>query len=298
MQTNFLKVAISALALLSASVAGAENETHASAFLQSLFNRARIEAPRLHSAARQTLIAHPSLLQRWGVVSADAAAAYNDWTNTLVLQPEMTITTTLEGTRIRTLEEMALTTGTAANINATTVFHELSHAEWDFFVEEGATAADRSLVSEMEQTLPPLLKRSAIPFYNQHLAESEVFAYYREDLIGQILQDASEILLGSGLDPKDLSCVQTRHPGKLRDLMPDSRDYAIRVRVDTAWVQGKDVDLTQDQDLHRQLNDALYEHSLETLRFPGSRTALFQILEQDQRVMSALLDCAVQPPIR
>lgn len=298
MQANILKVSISALAFFSASVAGAENETHASAFLQSLFNRARIEAPRLQSAAGQTLIAHPSLLQRWGVISADAAAAYNDWTNTLVLQPEMTITTEFEGTRIRTLEEMALTTGTAANINATTVFHELSHAEWDFFVEEGATAADRTLLSEMEQTLQPLLSASAIPFYNRHLAESEVFAYYREDLIGQILQDTSEILLGSGLDPKDLSCVRTRYPGKLRDLTPDSRDYAVRTRVDTAWVQGKDVDLTRDQNLHQRLNDALYEHSRETLRFPNSRDELFQILEQDQRVMSALLDCAVQHPIR
>lgn len=291
-------VALTAIAASATAASPATPETHISAYLQSLFARTGTEAPRLAMAASQTHIAHPSLLQRWGVIGATAAAAYNDWTNTLLLQPELTIVTADGVTRIRTLEEMALTTGPSSIVHAAIVFHELSHAEWDLFIEEGAAISDRALTSALEKSLKPLLTMSAIPFYNQRLASSEVFAYYREELLSRTLQDAAEILFTSGLNPDDLSCRGAHRSGKLRDLMPDSQSYAVRIHVDSAWVQGEELDLTLNKELHRDINDALFEHSLQTLRFPSSRAELFQILARDQRVMSALLDCATPPPIR
>ncbi|MBN8540827.1 MAG: hypothetical protein J0L82_10615 [Deltaproteobacteria bacterium] len=67
----------------------------------------------------------------------------------------------------------------ASSTAATTIFHELAHAEWDLYVEEGETAADRELLTAFNELLPAL----NAGYFQRRILPSEIFAYYRVDLL-------------------------------------------------------------------------------------------------------------------
>lgn len=264
-----------ALLPFSAATAHADSKTHSTNFLKSVSQYTGIEVPRLELAADRTFLAHPSLLQRWGVIASDAAAAYNSLTNTLVLQPEMTIDDPVSGgRRIRTLFEISQALGSGATVSAGVILHELSHAEWEFFVEPGATPADAKLMATINDLLPAV----DIGFF-------------------RIMSDVSEILLSSGLNPDTLACSSSlRNPGFLRDLFPDGEPYETRVKLDLAWVQGKDFSLRTDLDpLADRINRALFEHAMATSRIPLSRKAVFEWLSRKPQLIKKIESCASQP---
>lgn len=259
-------------------------------YLNSISTRIGVYAPRLHLAGSKTFIAHPSYLQRWGVVASDAAAAYNDWLNTLILQPEMTISDGAGGLRIRTLLEIHQATGSSSSTAATTIFHELAHAEWDLYVEEGETAADRELLSAFNELLPAL----SAGFFQRRILPSEIFAYYRGDLLGMILGDANEILLASGLEPDTLGCITRARPTEvLRNFSPTPKPYSERHQLTAVWVQGEEISVLSGLDPHgKKLNDALFKHLLETVQFPKSRVDLLKLLESKPNLRKKVQTCA------
>lgn len=244
----------------------------------------------MHLAASNSFFAHPSYLQRWGIVATDAAAAYNDWLNTLILQPEMTIVDDTGDLRIRTLIEIHQATGSSSSPAATTIFHELAHAEWDLYVEEGETASDRELLAAFKELLPPL----NAGYFQRRILPSEIFAYYRGDLLGMILSDANEILLASGLEPDTLGCVtRTRPTEVLRNFSPSSIPYSERHQLTAVWVQGEEISVVSGLDPHgKKLNDALYKHLVDTMQFPKSRLELLKLLESKPNLRKKVRDCA------
>lgn len=274
--------------------AHASQGTHSTLFLRSISQHTGMDLVRLELAADRTFLAHPSLLQRWGVISSDAAAAYNSLTNTMILQPELTIDDPVSGgRRIRTLFEIGQVLGAGASVSAGVILHELSHAEWEFFVEPGVTPADAKLMTSINELLPAV----DIGFFRKRLLPSEVYAYFREDLFFRIVSDASEILLSSGLDPTTMACSSNpRNPGFLRDLFPDDEPYETRVKLDLAWVQGKDFSLKTDRDPHAdRINRALFEHARATALFPSSRKDVFAWLARKPRLIKQIESCASQP---
>lgn len=268
--------------------------THSTLFLKSVSQHTGMDLTRLELSADRTFLAHPSLLQRWGIVASDAAAAYNSLTNTLVLQPEMTIDDPVSGDRrIRTLFEIGQAVGVGGTVSAGVILHELSHAEWEFFVEPGVTPADMKLMTTLNELLPSV----DIGIFRKRLLPSEVYAYYREDLFFRIMSDASEILLSSGLNPDTMTCNDgVRNPGHLRDLFPDHEPYATRVKLDIAWVQGKDFSLRTNLDPQAEkLNRALFEHANATAHFPQNRLAVFEWLARKPQLVKKIESCASLP---
>jgi hypothetical protein len=286
----FLIFAVQALSNRSLATSGAIDQHAAEQYLNSISSRVGVYAPRLHLAAGKTSIAHPSYLQRWGIVAADAAAAYNDWLNTLILQPEMTIADDAGNLRIRTLLEIHQVTGSASSSAATTIFHELAHAEWDLFVEEGETAADRELLAAFDELLPAI----NAGFFQRRILPSEIFAYYRGDLLGMILGDANEILLASGLEPDTLGCITRARPTEvLRNFSPTPKPYSDRHQLTAVWVQGEEISVLSGLDPHgKKLNDALFKHLLETVQFPKSRVELLKLFESKPNLRKKVLTCA------
>lgn len=271
--------------------ANASDLHSAERFLNSIQSRVGVEAPRLHKVGAKTSVALPSYLQQWGITGADAAAAYNDWLNTLVLQPEMTITDGTTGKfRIRTLLEIHQITGSASSTAASTIFHELSHAEWDLFVEEGHSQVDKDLLESMDSLLPSL----TAGFLERRILPSEIFAYYRGDLIGMILSDANEILLASGLEPDSLNCITRRHPAdSIRNYSPSNVPYAQRHSLTVAWVQGNEINLTSGIDPEaKKLNTALFNHAQATMKFPKSRAELLKLLQSKPNLRKKIIECA------
>lgn len=277
-----------------ASHAAAAAGNHATLFLKSVSQQTSLDLTRLELAADRAFLAHPSLLQRWGIISGDAAAAYNSITNTLVLQPEMTVDDPASGSRrIRTLFELGQSVGVGGTVSAGVILHELSHAEWEFFVEPGVTTADAKLRSVLEELLPAV----EIGFIRKRILPSEVYAYYREDLYARILSDTTEILLSSGLNPLSLACSDSpRRPGHLRDLFPADEPYEMRVVLDTVWVQGKDFSLRTPLDPNaKQINRALFEHAKATEQLPLNRTAVFNWLATKPQLIKRIESCASLP---
>jgi hypothetical protein len=285
-----LLIAVQALTNSANAAQQASDLNSAEQFLNSISSRVGVYAPRVHMASSKTFIAHPSYLQRWGIVAADAAAAYNDWLNTLILQPEMTISDEAGGMRIRTLLEIHQATGSLSSTAATTIFHELAHAEWDLYVEEGETAADQELLKTFSELLPAL----NAGFFERRILPSEIFAYYRGDLLGMILSDANEILMASGLEPDTLACMKRARPTEvLRDFSPSPKPYSERHRLTAVWVQGEEISVVSGIDPNgTKLNDALFKHLLQTMQFPKSRVALLKLLESKPNLRTKVRDCA------
>jgi hypothetical protein len=299
-QRHVISPALAAAALVLALVAGsskaAANDVplhYAENFLNSLYSNARIQAPRLQLAALHTFIAHPSLLERWHVINSDAAASYNDWTNTLVLQPEMTIDdASFGGRRLRSLSELSESVGASARVSAGIIFHEMSHAEWDLYVEGGTEDYDRELLAAFDRELPAIVESNRLSLFSARSLASEVFAYYREELIGTILSDTAEIKLASGLEPSTNTCIpRATRPSNARNFSPNPEPYATRVQLGLVWVRGTDVTLDKDKAAGRRLNEALYRHALATLQFPKSRAELLKLLAKDTSIRKALDSC-------
>jgi hypothetical protein len=267
---------------------------HSEAFLNSLYIQARVHAPRLHTSGAQTFIAHPSLLQRWGVIASEAAAAYNHLVNTLILQPEMTIFDPQYGReRVRTMFEIREVTKTYASPPSAVIFHELSHAEWDLYVEEKAADYDRELLAVFQEELPKIAKLNGLSRFKTRLLASEIFAYYREDLLFMILMDMTDIKIASGLDPDTNACLRTGHRvDTLKILWPNSPEhtasYKDRIRLQDVWVMAEAINLGPATDT---LNQALFRHAERSMTFPKNREHLLKMLQRDQSLQRDLTRC-------
>ncbi|CAN5578602.1 hypothetical protein BH10BDE1_BH10BDE1_33820 [soil metagenome] len=271
----------------------AQSLHYAEVFLNSLYGQGRILAPRLGLTALHTFIAHPSLLERWHIINSDAAASYNGWTRTLVLQPEMTkhdVQSNRE--RIRSLREMNQTVGPSARVSAAVAFHEMSHGEWDLYVKNGAQPYDRELMRVVNRELGTIILANDVSTLESLALASEIFAYYREELISTILNDAAEIKMASGIDPDTYACTPLRkRPTELRDFSSNPTPYETRVRLSTVWVRGHDIDLERDKALAARMNSALFAHAKASLSFPASRDDLRARLSKDRAIRAALTAC-------
>ncbi len=271
---------------------------HSQVFLNSVYLNSRIQAPRIGLSAMHTFLAHPSFLQRWGILSADAAASYNSITNTLVLQPAMTIYDSAFGSeRLASLQEIRNVTGTPARVAAGIIFHEMSHAEFDLYVEEGAEDYDRALMNVLRAEAPALIATNGISAIKAFALTSEIFAYYREELFSMILNDTAEIKLANGLDPDINVCTPIRQiPNNARNFSPTSVPYSKRVDLRQVWVAGTFVNLALDPVAHQRLNDALFAHASATMTFPESRAELLKVLRTDSSVRAAMDTCRSLKP--
>ncbi len=266
---------------------------HTQVFLDSLFINARIQSPRLGLAGSKTYLALPSLLQRWGIISSEAAATYNNLTRTLVLQPNMLVhDEERRQTRLASLKEIREATAVPARIAAGIIFHELSHAEYALFVGDREEQYDRDLLDVMNAELPAIIAANHLSFFKSIPLPSEIFAYHREGVISLVLEDVADIKLASGLDPDLDTCTRIKNrPSELRDFSPNADSYEKRAHLTYVFVAGTDVNLDLAPEASQRLNAALYNHMKATVRFPESRADIFRALSKDSRLKAALAKC-------
>lgn len=267
--------------------------TQSQDFLNSLYEEAYIYLPRLHSVAGHIFIAHPSLLQQWGWINSDGIAHYNPLTNTLITPPDNTIyDSSLDRRRLRTLRELHDEYGSAARVSAGVLIHELSHAEWDIYIEEGVTSVERDLLAVLDEEIPKIAKATHLSFFYARLLASEIFAYYREELISTILSDYAEIKYASGMEPETNVCMKLRKPiAALRDFSPNDKPYFDRVSLWGIFVRGTEVDLNLAPLAKERVKAALDAYMQATALLPSSRADLFHRLENDSKVQKALARC-------
>lgn len=283
-KSNALILSTWLLSILLAGSAAAD----ASNFLWSLEREFFFQAPRLQSVAMQVRIAQPSAIQRWGIVGEDAAAHYNDWLNTLIVPPELTETLDDSSFALKPWSQLRADLGSVATVRTGTLFHELAHAEWDFLVEEASSAEDRDLLTVFAVELPKF--HGQLGVLSRRLLASELFAYYRGDLISAIAQDRIEIEMSSGLDDRG-ACRGQRADGRIRDLHDNKQSYLDRAMPQYVYVQGKEVNLDVDPQARKALHAALARHARATLQPLADRQALRTRLASDQPLLRRLQKC-------
>jgi len=282
-------------------------------FAESLNQALGFDTARMLRTSESTLFAHPSLLRQWGIINNTAAATYNGVINTIELEKAATIRDG-EKNRLRTLEELKENSGHAYPSMVSTIFHELGHAEYDTLIEEGATPQDRTLHSVMENEIRPWLKenyphlkRSFFP-NKVSIALSELYGYYRTDIIERYFEDMDDIFLYNGYNRYNESCFK-RHKKleamalnmELEDfqklLVPDSDKARIpfrdRVVVNQIWIQGGEVDLLKPKNspFKKQWYYAIWDHFAHFYN-PPQNTAEFVVhLQNRHPAMNQLKEC-------
>lgn len=130
-----------------------------------------------------------------------ANALYSKGTNQILVEGEL-----FTGSRLKDLEE--LTGGFPSYYEAipvaATIYHELGHAEWDVFIEEGETAQDRAFYRVVKQEIVPWIDSHEAGVDSEWLAVQEWHGYFRGRLIDVLLTDWSALLQYNGITPSTL----------------------------------------------------------------------------------------------
>jgi hypothetical protein len=282
-------------------------------FADSLNKALGFDTARMMRTSESTLFAHPSLLRQWGIINNSAAATYNGVINTIELEKAATIKDG-EKNRLRTLEELKENSGHAYPSMVSTIFHELGHAEYDTLIEEGATDADKTLHAVMENEIRPWLKENYPHlkrgfFPNKvSIALSELYGYYRTDIIERYFEDMDDIFLYNGYNRYNDSCFK-RHKKleamaltmELEDfqklLVPDTdkarTPFRDRVIVNQIWIQGGEVDFLKPAKsaFKKQWYYAIWDHFAKFYKPPLDTKEFVAHLQSNHPAMEKLKTC-------
>ncbi len=226
-------------------------------FLKSLDTNLPISTGFMQSVLKsyQTKLARPSLLEKWGVINTDAAATYNGILNTIVLKEEYTLESTSpaggKNRRIKTLTELKAIEPVVWSVRAQTIFHELSHAEFGW-LPRSQDSDDKSLLHFFNHDFENYLKLHQTQFsrMDRVIARSEMFAYFRGDILMLLIEAVEAVLVENGYFGSSKQCKNTKFVIATLQALPREQwfDFVLMGRNDdytkmqlpSIYVKGKD----------------------------------------------------------
>lgn len=248
-------------------------------YLQSIERNLPIETTFMQRVLKEhkTKLALPSLLERWGVINQEAAATYNSILNTVVLKAEYTTNELTENglsqRRIKTIEELEQAEPYIWSVRASTIFHELSHAEYSW-LPRSQDAIDKSLLKFLNTEFDMYLKthHSHLSVLDRKIARSELFAYFRGDFISLLVQTLDEILLENGYYKTSRTCKNTnfvlaeiaKNPqaDTAKFLIFGSRRSFAEVSLPVIFVKGKDIEIDLKNPVAIKLRKILWDQMI------------------------------------
>lgn len=233
----------------------------------------------------KTKLALPSLLETWGVINQDAAATYNGILNTVVLKPEYTIADVqVNGKakrRVKTVTELQYSEPAVWAVRAGTIFHELSHAEFDW-LPKSKEPTDAALLKLLSTEFDEYLKQNHRNFSatDRRIARSELFAYFRDETLATLVNSFDEILLQNGYFSSNQTCRNsnavlnfiTRNPIQNPSeflLLGGDVDFT-QVSLPVVFVKGKDAQINSSHPISAKLKQHLWAQL--TLHYAPVRT--------------------------
>ncbi len=254
----------------------------------------------------RTRLAHPSHLQKWGIINSTAVASYNGILNTIIIDPELTIDVNpknpKEGRRAKTWFEMQAEHPLTFSVPLTTLFHELSHAEF-----EGLKKSSNPIDNSIHQFLNTEFKNYMethhphFNFFERHVAVSELYAYYQGDFLFRLMEDIDDILIDNGYNKFKKSCWIYPHllksfenrPLEYRNLYVLNRpDFEyINTPLPTLYVFGKDLDVDSKNPIYSQLQKALWVHFSRNFKLPQSKSALVNWINTQPQYLKLIAPC-------
>ena len=280
-----------------------------SAFNDSLARNYWIKSQRKFDGKQKYFyLAHPSLLKQWGLISASAEATYNGVLNTIEISSDSTTRRPGEELRLKTIEELKLKDKYAYSVKVATIFHEIGHAEFDIYVENEITTEDQKLWATVKNEIKPWFKKN-YPKTSSSVAVSELFSYFRTDVIETLHNDIDSILMQNGLNQYDQRCFTPRQLKEMATsmsredfsrflVMPADeqafKPYRDRIGPQYVYVKGQDLNVaTSKSGFKVEWMQALWDHFSTFHNPPASKAELVKALNVSHPMKELLKDCRV-----
>ncbi|OYZ23144.1 MAG: hypothetical protein B7Y39_05685, partial [Bdellovibrio sp. 28-41-41] len=185
-------------------------------------------------------------------------------------------------------------------IQASTIFHELSHAEFSW-LPKSKDNADVFLLSVLGNDLGQYLKVNypKLSVFDRRIARSEMFAYFRGDFLTFLAKAFDEILLENGYYKTSKTCRNSNYFLSQRAKHPELDFHKFVVfgsdvsfkpsSLPLIFVKGKDVEVDSKDALNQKLVDALWsqltqhfspaQSKFEMISWMNSRPELLKLIE-------------------
>ncbi|MFG1492058.1 hypothetical protein ABMA75_00730 [Halobacteriovorax sp. ZH4_bin.1] len=261
--------------LLSTYVLGASPVT-ISEFSNSLENELGLKLSRLDDVVQKVRVRKPNVFEKWLMNKSGAEATYNDKTNTIVLREK-----NWRGRRIVSLSDFPKGQEYQFSILASTIFHELMHADFDVLIKGSRTRTDIALKNTQRWF------SQNIPGVNAHIAAHEFFGYTASDLILGIKSKLQDIYLAHGINSYKNTCFGRRGLERIKKrLFPDGDiqfkdtlnipNFAKEFTPDTIFVKGQDINI-KDKKFPESFRNEVYRHFVENYHAPATSQDLLEI---------------------
>lgn len=277
-------------------------------FLTSLQKKYPINTEFMQTVLKthKTKLALPSLLEKWGVINQDAAATYNGILNTVVLKPEYTAVEILPNgktkRRVKTLTELKQSEPAVWAVRAGTVFHELSHAEFDW-LPKSKDSVDIILLKLLRTDFEEYLKKNHVGFSSsdRKIARSELFAYFRDEFFANLANKFDDVLLENGYFISNNTCRNTnmlinqlsRHPEmdvyKFVSFGPDI-DFTTS-SLPVVFVKGKDAEINTADPINEKLKHALWAQLAYHYAPAKSKQELIHWMNSQEALLALIRPC-------
>ncbi|OUR99737.1 hypothetical protein A9Q84_01555 [Halobacteriovorax marinus] len=237
-----------------------------SSLTSSLQSRYLIKVNHLNDVARKVRLATPSLLQRWGVLGKGVEAHYNAYLNLVVIRKEY-----VTNGRVYDFNDFKrLNKPYHFSTFGSTVFHELTHADMDVFIEESNSSFAYFLKGDLKKWFKKNHRR-----FNAKIAVHETLGYTADGIVEVLDNDISTLLLNFGYDFYRGKCfkksallrIYERRNLKegIKFSSDDVRPYSERMFPHSIWVKGKDINLRSPRmpDNYRKFIFSYFQRSYE-----------------------------------
>jgi hypothetical protein len=211
----------------------------------SLKHRYLIDVSHLEAVEDNVRLATPSLLQQWGVIGAAAEAHYNEYLNLVVVDKDKVQDGAVKNYFDFVREKQGIHFATFAS----TMFHELAHADYDVFIEE----SDSNFKFLLNTMIKNWVKKN-VKGHSNKIVRHEILGYSADGVIQLLDSEFDKVLFKYGYVFAQDKCMNKPYLEKTAKTLGLERgfefknhwgeeDYADRISPDYIWVKGIDVDL-------------------------------------------------------
>ena len=188
------------------------------------------------------------------------------------------------GVRVISLEDFPREQSYRFSIFASTIFHELMHADFDVLIKRSNSRADIVLSNTQKW-----FSKNA-PRFNAHIAAHEFFGYTASDIIYGIQTQTQDTLMAHGINHIKKECFPVKALKRIKKrLFKDGNihfkdlerisDYSPRFTPSTVFVKGKSIDLVKLK-MPRSIRSSIYQIFVDHYNAPSSSLELINRLEK------------------
>ncbi|MBT7609920.1 MAG: hypothetical protein HN576_09190 [Bacteriovoracaceae bacterium] len=247
----------------------------------SLKSRYLIKTSHLENIENHVSLASPSLLQQWEIIGGGVEAHYNEYLNLLVIDKDKIINGQVKSYYEFKKEEKEYSFSTFAS----TLFHELAHADYDIFIEE----SDSNIRFLLNHMLKRWVARN-IKGYSNRIVRHEILGYSAGGVIELLDYEISNVLFKYGYVFSQDKCMSKSFLKKTaknlnlrRDFVLENHrediDYAEKITPSTIWVKGKEINIDAYK-LPKIYKYGIFNYFKTTYQIPSNRSELIEKINE------------------